>query len=248
MAEQKNIIIVAGEASGDLHASHLVIDIKNILPDTKFYGLGGSRMRAAGVELFYDLTTLSVVGFFEVIKHLKTIRKIFQELLKRIDEIKPELVILVDYPGFNLRLAEQLKKRNIKVIYYISPQVWAWGFNRIRLIKKVVDKMIVILPFEETLYKKYGIDASFVGNPLLDLAKPTKTVEQFLKSVGLAPDKITIALLPGSRNKEVERLLPPMLNACRIIHRQNPQTQFLLLKASTVEERIFQKILYVGQL
>lgn len=243
MAEQKKIIIVAGEASGDLHASHLVNAIRNIRPDIEFYGLGGGRMRLAGVELFYDLTTLSVVGFFEVIKHLKTIRRIFHELLKKVDEIKPEAVILVDYPGFNLRLAEQLKKRNIKVIYYIGPQIWAWGLNRVKLIKKVVDKMIVILPFEETLYKKYGIDASFVGHPLLDLAKPTETAEQFLNSVGLALNKITISLLPGSRNKEVERLLPPMLKACQIIYRQNPQTQFLLLKASTVEEKIFQRIL-----
>ncbi|MDP3142514.1 MAG: lipid-A-disaccharide synthase [Candidatus Omnitrophota bacterium] len=243
MAEQKKIIIVAGEASGDLHASHLVTDIKNILPDTKFYGLGGSKMRAAGVELFYDLTTLSVVGFFEVLKHLKTIRKIFHELLKKVDEIKPAAVILVDFPGFNLRLAEQLKKRNIKVIYYISPQIWAWGLKRVHLIKRVVDKMLVILPFEEKLYRKYGADATFVGHPLLDLAKPTESAEKFISSVSLAPDKTTIALLPGSRNKEVERLLPPMLKACRIIHRQNPQTQFLLLKASTVEEKIFQKIL-----
>lgn len=243
MAEPKKIIIVAGEASGDLHASHLVAAIRDLLPETRFFGLGGSRMRAEGVEIFYDLTTLSVVGFFEVIKHLKTIREIFNLLLEKIEEIKPDCAILVDYPGFNLRLAQQLKKRNIKVIYYISPQIWAWGLRRVHLIKKVVDKMIVILKFEEELYRKYGIAASFVGHPLLDIAKPTIPKSQFLQSVGLAPNKTTVALLPGSRNKEVERLLPIMLQVGKIIRHRNPQIQFVLLRASSITNQIFKKCL-----
>jgi len=243
MAEVKKIIIVAGEASGDLHAANLVRAIRDIQPEVKFYGLGGNKMQVAGVELFYDLTRLSVVGFSEVIKHLKTIRRIFKQLLKNIDEIKPDAAILVDYPGFNLRLAKELKKRNIKVIYYISPQIWAWGLNRVHLIKRVVDKMIVILKFEEGLYKKYGVDVSFVGHPLLDIVKPTASKVEFLKSVGLDINKTTIALLPGSRHKEVEGLLPIMLRAAQIIRQRYPLTQFLLLKSSTVNEEIFRKIL-----
>jgi len=243
MAEVKKIIIVAGEASGDLHAANLVRAIRDIQPEVKFYGLGGNKMQVAGVELFYDLTRLSVVGFSEVIKHLKTIRRIFKQLLKNIDEIKPDAAILVDYPGFNLRLAKELKKRNIKVIYYISPQIWAWGLNRVHLIKRVVDKMIVILKFEEGLYKKYGVDVSFVGHPLLDIVKPTASKVEFLKSVGLDINKTTIALLPGSRHKEVEGLLPIMLRAAQIIRLRYPLTQFLLLKSSTVNEEIFRKIL-----
>jgi lipid-A-disaccharide synthase len=243
MAEPKKIIIVAGEASGDLLASRLVAAIKDILPGTRFYGLGGDGMRGEGVEIFYDLTRLSVVGFFEVIKHLVTIREVFDLLLEKAEAIKPDCVILVDYPGFNLRLARELKKRDIKVIYYVSPQIWAWGLGRVHLIKKIVDKMIVIFKFEEDLYKGYGVDASFVGHPLLDVAKPTISKSQFMPSVGLAPNKTTIALLPGSRDKEVERLLPIMLQACKIIRKLNPQIQLVLLKASTVNNKIFKKCL-----
>lgn len=240
--ESKKIVIVAGEASGDLHAASLVSALKALRPQVEFYGLGGRRMREAGVELFCDLTRLSVVGFFEVIKHLKEIRGIFNSLVVKVEELQPDAVILVDYPGFNLRLAKELKRRGFKVIYYISPQIWAWGLKRMDLIRAVVDKMIVAFKFEEELYKSYGVDVEFVGHPLLDLAKPRPSSLR-LDEAGLAPNKTTIALLPGSRNKEVARLLPIMLRACAIFCQKNPGAQFLLLKAETVDEEIFQAAL-----
>jgi lipid-A-disaccharide synthase len=242
MENPKKILIVAGEASGDLHAAHLVEEIKKIRPHTSFFGLGGPKMKNQGVALSCDLTRSAVVGFWEVLKNLPKFKRIFRDILKEADEKKPDLAVLVDYPGFNLRLAEQLHKRNIPVVYYISPQIWAWGQKRIYLIKKVVKMMLVFFKFEEELYKSHGVPVSFVGNPLLDTVKSSLSREELLRQAGLKPEVLTVCFLPGSREKEVKALLPIMLKCAKIIKGYlDGRVQFLVLRSSSVKEEIFAK-------
>ncbi|MCM8780698.1 MAG: lipid-A-disaccharide synthase [Candidatus Omnitrophica bacterium] len=243
MEKTKNILIVAGEASGDLHASELVKAIRDIQPNINFFGLGGKRMQRTKVKLYYDIVDLAVVGFFEVLKNLKKFKDIFNGLLSWIDTSRPDLAILVDYPGFNLRLAKELKKRKIPIIYYISPQVWAWGKHRIKTIKRLVDKMLVIFKFEEELYNKYGVPVSFVGHPLLDIVKSRFSSEEFFNIYKLDAKYTTFALLPGSREKEVKTLLPLMLETAKYIQEKMPQSQFLILRSTSVREEIFNDII-----
>ena len=230
----KHLVVVAGEASGDMHAAHLVKAIQHLDSSIIFSGLGGPKMKAAGIHLYEDLTKMAVVGFWEVVKHYKDIKKVFHLILSKIEETNADAVILVDYPGFNLRLARELKKRNIKVIYYISPQVWAWKQKRVHFIKKNVDKMLVLFQFEKDFYARFGIDVRFVGHPLIDTIKVHRVKESFLKGKNLSTDKLTIGILPGSREKEIENLLPIMLEAAKILDQEFPQVQFLIIKAPTI--------------
>ncbi|HBG60310.1 MAG: lipid-A-disaccharide synthase [Omnitrophica WOR_2 bacterium GWF2_38_59] len=243
--KSKQIIIVAGEASGDMHGSYLINEIKKIDPSIRFSGLGGSQIQASGAEIYYDLTKLAVIGFYEVLKHYKEIKKAFNLILKVIKESKPAAVILIDYPGFNLRLAEEIKKLKIdtKVIYYISPQIWAWKKNRIKAIKKNIDKMLVLFDFEEKIYLNSGVTAKFVGHPLVDEVKSTISKEDFLESLGLSSYKMTIGILPGSREKEVQRHLPLMLGAAKILKDDYPMMQFIVIKAPTISESLIKEFL-----
>jgi lipid-A-disaccharide synthase len=244
MEKIDKILIVAGEASGDLHASNLVKAIKNIRPQTEFFGLGGQKLRQAGVNLYCDIVKLAVVGFFEVLKNIHKFRRIFNGILKTTDKVKPDLAILVDYPGFNLRLAEELHKRQIPIIYYISPQVWAWGAGRIKTIKKIINRMVVVFEFEEELYKKHDVPVSFVGHPLLDVVKADISKEELFRKLGLNLNDFTFALLPGSREKEVTSLLPIMLETARLLYKYlGNNIQFLVLRSSAVKEEIFRDIL-----
>jgi len=238
---KEKIIIVAGEASGDMHAAHLVKAVHRLNPNITFSGLGGPQMQTAGVKLYEDLTQFAVVGFIEVIKHYQHFKRAFNLILKHIDAEQPKAVILVDYPGFNLRLARELKKRQIKVIYYISPQVWAWKEQRVHFIKKHVDAMLVLFPFEQDFYARHGMDVTFVGHPLLDTVKVKTSKEDILQSKGLSLNKLTIGLLPGSRQKEIDTLLPVMRDAATILHREFPQTQFCIIKAPTIAEKNIQE-------
>jgi lipid-A-disaccharide synthase len=239
----KHLVLVAGEASGDLHAAHLVAAIKRLDPSITFSGLGGPKMRAVGVHLHQDLTKLAVVGFWEVLKHYRKIRKAFHLILQKIDETNVDAVILVDYPGFNLRLARELKKRNIKVIYYISPQVWAWKEQRVHFIKKNVDKMMVLFPFEKDFYARFGIAVDFVGHPLVDTVQVHTPKEDFLRARNFATDRMTIGILPGSREKEIETLLPIMTDAAKRLNQDFPHIQFLVIKAPTITTSLIEKYL-----
>ncbi|MDD4980084.1 MAG: lipid-A-disaccharide synthase [Candidatus Omnitrophica bacterium] len=244
MENPKNILIVAGEASGDLHASCLVKALKNIYPQLNFFGLGGEALKKEGVNLYFNLVDLAVVGFFEVLKNLKEFREVFCGILREVDKVRPDLAILVDYPGFNLRLAGELKKRNIPIIYYISPQVWAWGENRIEIIGKLVKRMLVVFKFEEALYQKHNIPVSFVGHPLLDIVRPKVNREELFRELNLDSNRLTLALLPGSREKEVKALLPVMLDSAALISKgMGGNTQFLILRSTTVKEDLFKKML-----
>ncbi|MGE0267740.1 MAG: lipid-A-disaccharide synthase [Candidatus Omnitrophota bacterium] len=229
-----HIIIIAGEDSGDLHGALLVNALKQLNPKLTFSGLGGQKMKASGVELYQDFTKLAVVGFIEVLKHYPEFKKIFDFILDKIKTIQPVAVILIDYPGFNLRVAKKLESVDTKVIYYISPQVWAWKKNRVFTIKKYIDRMLVLFQFEKDFYARFGIDVDFVGHPLVDTVKVDTPRDKILSQVGLQDYKTTIGLLPGSRQKEIERHLPVMLKTAELLQNEFPMLQFLLVKAPSI--------------
>jgi lipid-A-disaccharide synthase len=227
-------MIIAGEASGDLHAAHLVKALKTQNPQLTFSGLGGQLMAESGVEIFEDLTQKAVVGFAEVLKHYGEFRRIFYFILCKVRDTRPAAVILVDYPGFNLRLAKALKPLGVRIYYYISPQVWAWKANRIRLIKRYVDRMLVLFAFEKDFYARHGLEVEFVGHPLVDLVQPQTSRDAFLQKIELIPNHLTIGILPGSRQREVQTLLPIMLQAANILYQEFSPLQFLIFRASTI--------------
>jgi lipid-A-disaccharide synthase len=234
----KTVMIVAGEASGDMHGASLVHEMLRIDPSLNFYGIGGNKMQDAGVKLLINASETAVVGLTEVISKFGTLFRIIRQVKKSLDEMKPELVILIDYPDFNLNfVAPAAKKRNIKIFYYISPQVWAWRKSRINKIKRLVDKMAVILPFEVDTYAAKGYVVDYVGHPLLDLVKPTYSKQESLKIFNLDESKTTIGLLPGSRQSEVVKLLPEMLLAAEILAHKIQNVQFILPLADTLEEK-----------
>jgi lipid-A-disaccharide synthase len=247
MSDPKHIMLVAGEASGDLHGAHLIHELKHQDPTLTFSGLGGQKMQDAGMRLDEDLTKLAVVGFVEVLKHYGQIKRIFNAFLKSVEEKQPACVILIDYPGFNLRLAKELKKLNIKVIYYISPQVWAWKENRVHHIKRDVERMLVLFSFEKDFYARHKIDVSFVGHPLIDIVKPSVSKEDFLSSIEMAEYRMTIGLLPGSRVKEIEAHLPVMIEASGLLHKEFPMLQFLIIKAPTIDQKLIDEMIDLYQ-
>jgi lipid-A-disaccharide synthase len=236
-AKSKTIMIVAGEASGDMHGASLVQEMLNIDPALNFYGVGGNKLQQAGVKLFAHVSEMAVVGLTEIISKLGKFFQIMKKLEKSLDDVKPDLVILIDFAGFNLRLAKAVHKRGIKVFYYVSPQVWASRKGRIKKIKKYVDKMAVILPFEVDTYKRENYHVDYVGHPLLDLVKTDYSPEEARAKFGLQEGRTTIALLPGSRLAEVINLLPEMLKAGEIISQTIQPIQFLLPLADTLDEK-----------
>ena len=240
----KTVMIVAGEASGDMHGASLVRELLRIDPSLNFYGIGGNMMQEAGVKLLVNASETAVVGLTEVISKLGALFRIIRRMKKSLDEMKPELVILIDYPDFNLNfVAPAAKKRGIKIFYYISPQVWAWRKNRINKIKRLVDKMAVILPFEVDTYAAKGFAVDYVGHPLLDLVKPAYSKQASQKIFKLDESKTTIGLLPGSRLSEVVQLLPEMLRAAEILAQKIQNVQFILPLADTLEEKTVDDII-----
>ncbi len=231
----KKIMIVAGEASGDLHGGNLVRALHRIDPAICFYGVGGRHLKDAGVKLIADSADMAVVGLTEVVFKLGMIWKVMSTLKASLREDRPDLLILIDYPDFNLPLAEAAKKHGVKVFYYISPQVWAWRKGRINKIKKIVNKIAVILPFEAHLYKEAGMDAVFVGHPLLDVVKTKYTRKEALARFGLSEGATTVGVLPGSRQSEVQRLLPALLLAAGKIKEKITTVQFVLPLADTLD-------------
>lgn len=236
---EKHIIIIAGDPSGDLHCANLVKELKKLNPDLKFSGLGGPKLKEAGVRIYYNIVSIAALGLFDVMKKYPAFRKIFKFLLKKIEKIKPACIIMVDFGGFNLRLAKKLQNK-FPIYYYISPQVWASRAGRVKTIKKYVTKMLVIFDFEKKFYKKYGIDAEFVGHPLVDLINPTLKKDEARKTFRLSDNNLTIALLPGSRRTEVKKILPVMLKTARIIKNELKNVQFLIVKSPHVEEIFYE--------
>lgn len=224
----KKIMLVAGEVSGDLHGAHLVEAIQKIAPEIEFFGVGGEHLKKRGMRLLHHVHSLSVVGISEALRKLRAALKMLQELRETMEREKPDLLILIDYPEFNLRLAKIAQQKKIPVLYYISPQIWAWRSGRIKSIAKRVRKMIVFFSFELPLYQAAGVDVQWVGHPLLDIVKPTLSREEALEQFGIDSEQKTIALLPGSRLEEVIRLLPPMLTASAYLQMEIPKLQFIL--------------------
>jgi len=238
----KKLFIVAGDPSGDLHGANLVNALKEQSSQIEIYGLGGERMERAGVKLLDNLTELAIVGFSEAINNIRAIHQIYKRTAQFLRKEKPDRIVLIDYPGFNLRVAGLAKKLKIPLIYYIGPQIWAWRRGRIKDIAELVNKMLVIFPFEEETYRKAGVDVSFVGHPLLDTIQPTKSKEEVCQKYGFNPNFPIIGLMPGSRKQEIERLLPVMLEASRIIA-EDRKVQFVLplagnIPMSYIKERI----------
>jgi len=209
--------IISGEASGDLHASNLAKELFTLDPQAHIRAWGGDLLRQQGAEVVKDYKDLAFMGFVEVALHLRTILKNLKFCQKDILDYNPDVVILVDYPGFNLRVAKFLHKQGIKVFYYISPQVWAWHKSRVKDIKKYVDKMFVILPFEKEFYAKHGIDVHYSGHPLLDVVKNTPINDDF-RSENNLDNRPIVALLPGSRKQEIQRMLNNMLTAIQDVN------------------------------
>ena len=229
----KKIFIVAGDPSGDLHGANLVNALREISSQIEISGLGGERMERAGVRILDKLTELAIVGFSEAINNILALRQIYIKTEEFLKKEKPDIIVLIDYPGFNLRLAGLAKRLKIPLIYYIGPQIWAWRHGRIKGIAELVNKMLVIFPFEEETYKKAGVDVYFVGHPLLDTIQPTKGKEEVYRKYGLDSNFPIIGLMPGSRKQEIERLLPVMLEASRKIGK-NRKVQFVLPLAENI--------------
>jgi len=228
--------MVAGEVSGDLHGSHLMETIQEINPKIAFFGVGGEGLKKRGMKLLHHVQSLSVVGITEAFFKIRSIQKAFRKLKQSLDQERPDLVILIDFPDFNLRIAKMAHRRGIPVLYYISPQVWAWRPRRVKLIARWVEKMVVLLPFEVPLYEAAGVDVEWVGHPLLDIVKPSLSKEEALQRFGLDPQLRTIGLLPGSRIHEVKRLLPPILDSIHLLQKEIPDLQFIIPLAPGISE------------
>ena len=233
------ILISAGEASGEFYGAKLMealrcqVAHRTPVPTLEFFGVGGDQMRAAGCNLVVDAREIAEVGIVEVVKHIPTIYRRFREVVREAERRRPDAAVLIDFPDFNLRLARELHKRGIPVIYYVSPQLWAWKQGRIERVRKYVRKMLVIFPFEERFYRERGIEVQFVGHPLSDLPSPQISREQFAAEYKLDPRREWIALLPGSRRGEVSRILPTLLEAAQLL---GPEYVYIVPVASTLDE------------
>ncbi|MEZ4851644.1 MAG: lipid-A-disaccharide synthase [Bacteroidia bacterium] len=224
------LYFIAGEDSGDLHTKNLIKALKQEIPSLQTRGVGGELMRSVGTELVAHIEDINFMGFWEVITNLKTIRQLFRTVKEDIEQWQPDAVVLIDYPGFNLRMAKYLKEKGLRIIYYISPQVWAWKKGRVKTIRQYVDQMLVILPFEKDFYKKEGVDVDFVGHPLLD------EIECYTDTGKKAP---IVALLPGSRQQEIKRMLPVMLKMIP----QFPDYEFVIAGAPSQKPAFYEAMI-----
>jgi lipid-A-disaccharide synthase len=236
------ILISAGEASGEMYGAQLIEALRRRDPQLESFGVGGDRMRSAGCDTLVDAKDLSVVGITEILSHLPKIYGLYQRLIKETDMRKPDLAIVIDSPAFNWRVARQMKKRGVPVVYYVAPQFWAWRQGRVRLLRDYIDKALVIFPFEEKFYRDRGVDATFVGHPLAELPHPAIERNDYAAQFHLDPAKHWITLMPGSRVKEVRMNLPTILGAAAQL---GPAYEFLLPVAPTLDRAFLQSL--IGQ-
>ena len=228
------LMLVAGERSGEIYGAELATALRARLGDVEFFGCGGEAMRGAGVATVVDAHAIAMVGITEVISGLPRVYRAFKTLLAEVDHRRPQLAVLIDFPDFNLRLAKKLRERNVPVVYYVSPQIWAWRRGRLRQLKERIDKMLCLFDFEEEIYQKAGIPVEHVGHPLVDTVRPQLSRQDFFARAGLDPQTTTVALLPGSRRKEVRLNLPPMLDAATRLSISR-KIQFVVPVAPTLE-------------
>jgi lipid-A-disaccharide synthase len=235
----KTIMISAGEASGDLHAANLVVALHKIDSGIHVKGMGGEKLRAAGVDILVDCSDIAVMGIVEVLIKYRKILRVLNQLRDELRKQPPDLLILVDYQEFNFKLAQTAKQCGVKVLFYIGPQVWAWRSHRVFKMGKRIDMMAVLFPFEEKFYAKANVPVRFVGNPLVDEAKASKSKQASIETFKLDSNRQTIGLFPGSRQAEIKRILPIILDAAVLLKQKHPQLQFILPIASTLKKEHF---------
>ena len=234
------ILISAGEASGDLHAGSVTRAIKQLEPEAEIFGMGGDCLREAGGEVLFDIKDHSVMGFVEVLKRLPDIWKLRSAFIELMDNRRPDVLLTIDYPGFNMRLAKLAKERGIKVVSFIAPSAWAWRPSRAAGVVKVVDKIASIFPFEYDLYKSYGADIEFVGHPLVDTVKPSLPRTEAEQLAGKRAGHPLVLLMPGSRTMEIQRLLPDMLAAAKILKQMRPDIDIAMPRAVTIAREMLE--------
>jgi lipid-A-disaccharide synthase len=237
------VMFSAGESSGDRHAANLFLELKKLIPDVQGIGMGGASMRAAGIKLYYDSTAIAVIGVLEVAKHYFEIRRALTLMQQHLSKERPDLLICVDYKEFNYKLAKFAKQIGIKVLFYVSPQVWAWRPNRVIKYGRIIDMMAVIFPFETPYYEAKNIPVRYVGHPSVDKVSTSLTKPEALQRFKLNANMPVIGLLPGSRVNEVARLLPVMLEACSQISARLPSVQYILPQAGSISDSLVQRYL-----
>jgi lipid-A-disaccharide synthase len=242
LSKENKILFIAGEVSGDLHGAALISELKKQNSSLIFYGIGGERMKSEGLQLLEHINNMAFLGFVEVVRHLPEIRRIRKAVLDLVKKENIKTAVLIDYPGFNLNLAKGLKKLNVKVIYYITPQVWAWGKGRVKTIRKLIDKVLVILPFEKEFFSRHGIESKFVGHPLVErinnFSFPEKEV--FCREHDLNPAKDILVILPGSREHEVSKIFPDAIKAAQKISEEFG-LQTVVACSENIEENMFRE-------
>jgi lipid-A-disaccharide synthase len=237
------ILMVAGESSGDMYGADVALALMSRFPGSQIFGLGGQRMAQAGVELEGDIRHTAAMGPLAALGQLGSLFQVFRRLVHRLETSPPDAAILIDFPDFNLRLAKRIRSANIPIIYYISPQVWAWRSGRINQIKELVTKMLVIFPFEEKIYRDADVDVEFVGHPLIETVRATKTKDEFCQIHQVDPKKPIVAILPGSRKKEIRHILPTLCEVTERIRAARPDTQFVLPAAPNLDRSVIDRII-----
>lgn len=227
----KSLLVIAGELSGDMHAAGVVRELRARAPDLQVWGIGGDGLRAAGMDIVVEARDMAVLGLWEVLKRYGFLRGVFHRMVRLARERKPDAVLLIDYPGFNLRFAAEMKKLGIKVIYYVCPQVWAWHRSRIPKMARILDRLLVIFPFEVEVFAGTGLRVDYVGHPLVDEARRERAAEAGPSLPWRSARRL--AILPGSRRQEIERILPPMIQAAGILQRRDPDLSVVVAAAST---------------
>lgn len=242
-AKKPLVMLVAGEASGDQHAASLYLELKKRIPEVKAIGMGSSNMKAAGVDICFNSSSIGVIGTAEVIRHYGEIRHALRLMKRLVKEERPDLLICVDYKEFNFQLAKYAKSVGVKVLFYVSPQVWAWRPGRVKKYGKAIDHMAVIFPFERSFYESYQIPVTYVGHPLAGKVVPSAAKSALMREFELDPQRPVIGLLPGSRSNEIKRLLPVIRDAATLLAARYPDAQFVLSQAPTVEDRALDSVL-----
>ena len=240
------IMISAGEASGDLHGANLVRAARELDPSVEFYGLGGERMQQAGTDLLFDLEHMSLMGITEVLSSLGQVFSTLGTLKKSLKTEKPDALVLIDYPDFNFRLAKAAHKAGVPVVYYICPQIWAWRTGRIKKMAKLVDRRVVVFPFEVDFYAKHGLTADFVGHPLLDAMAPPRPKSEVKSELGFDPARELLLLMPGSRRHLAAELTPVMLEAAQTLRKKRPGLQLAVSRADTMPADFLDDLLADG--
>ena len=233
------VMVSCGEASGDLYAGALAVELQRLAPGVRLVGLGGEKLYTAGAELIADYRGLAVTGLIEALAVVPRSLGLLKRLRERMHKDRPDVLVVIDFPDFNFRLAAVARELGIPVVYYVSPQLWAWRPGRIRVLEKIASKVLVIFPFEKAIYEKAGIPVEFVGHPLPDLIQVTESRERLLAAAGLDPKVPTVALLPGSRPNEVKTILPVLAEAATIIRQRVPSAQFVIARAPDLPSELF---------